>query len=151
MTHVDVPVLVTRLRDAATDVFAGKPVLFAYVFGSQIVGQPRSDSDVDVAVMLRETADSDAAARQDASVRLADELGHAAGVGRIEALVVLNDAALSIAGRVVRDGLVIHSADDVARVRHYSDTMRRFGDWELHQRRHVQDRLDAMAAMTAHG
>jgi predicted nucleotidyltransferase len=103
------------LRDAASEVFAGEPVAFAYLFGSHARGDARPDSDVDVAVHLTDDAEAQDYLRL--ALRYGAELAHRAEVGPIDGVVVLNEAPLRLVGRVLAEGRVIHSADDVARVR----------------------------------
>jgi uncharacterized protein len=56
-----------------------------------------------------------------------------ARVGNVEVLI-LNDAPLPIRGRVIRDGKVLYSRDDAARVLYQSKTLREFFDFEIHSR-----------------
>lgn len=135
--------VVERLRSAAAVVFADRPVTFAYVFGSRVAGRPRPDSDLDVAVAFDPEVPADR--RAELCLVLARELQEEAAIARIDALVDLAEASIQVAGRALRDGVVIHSADDVARVRHFSRTMRVFGDHELHAARHLPTRLAALA------
>jgi uncharacterized protein len=130
-----------RLRDAAPDAFAGEPVAFAYLFGSHATGTATTRSDVDVAVHLEPDAEVDPL---DLRLRLASALEAAAGVGPVE-VVVLDDAPLALAGRVVEQGRPFHSADDVLRVRHASVTLRRFHDFKIHEERSAKERLARLA------
>lgn len=103
------------LCDAAGDVFADRPVTFAYLFGSHARGAARPDSDVDVAVHVDETVKPEDLLGL--SLELAGELAYRAQVGPVDGVVVLNDAPLRLVGRVLADRRVIYSRDDVARVR----------------------------------
>lgn len=51
--------VLTQLRAAAPDAFAGQPVAFAYLFGSHAAGTATARSDVDVAVHLEPGTDQD--------------------------------------------------------------------------------------------
>ena len=104
------------LQRAAGGAFANKPVHFAYLFGSPVSGRPRPDSDVDIAIWLNPDTPRDH--RRELSLQLADVMERASGEGPIEALLVLNDAPLVLAGRVLSDCVVIYSADESARVRY---------------------------------
>lgn len=129
-----------RLRAGATAAFQDTPVRFAYLFGSQARGEAGPRSDVDVAVHLG-GARADLQLRMDLTRRLARSTG-------VEAEVeVLDEAPLRLVERVLRDGRLIHSADEPARVA-YEATMRRVcADFAIHA-----DRLDrALIAATAQG
>ncbi len=125
--------ILDSLRAAASEVLAGEPVVFAYLFGSRARDAADAHSDVDMAIFLEESVPS--ATYLDLSLRLAGDLEGAAGVGPIEALVILNEAPLPLAGRVVREGKVLYSRDEPRRVRYESRVFREFTDFELTARR----------------
>lgn len=104
------------LHDAADSVLGEQPVVFAYLFGSHARGDPRADSDVDVAVHLDDTVDPEDYLQL--ALDLAGHLAHRAGVGPIDGVVVLNDAPLRLVGRVLADRRVLYSRNEVARVRY---------------------------------
>lgn len=134
----DVP---ERLQAAAPACLAEEPVAFAYLFGSHATGDATPRSDIDVAVHLTEDTDVDTLALR---FRLAGVLERAIGRGPVE-VVVLDDAPLSLAGRVREQGRVIHSRDEVARVRWESLTGRRFHDFRIHEQRSAAERLQQLA------
>jgi predicted nucleotidyltransferase len=92
-------------------------VIVAYLFGSRSRGTARPASDVDVAVLL--TAEADNRRRR---LELGSRLGDAVD------LVVLNDAPVALAYRVLRDGILLISNDEPARVRHWTRTVDRYLD-----------------------
>lgn len=65
------------------------------------------------------------------SLRLARKLEHAAGVGPVGAFVVLNEAPLPLAGRVVNEGMLLYSRDQPRRCRYESLTFRMFTNFDL--------------------
>lgn len=65
------------------------------------------------------------------SLRLARKLEHAAGVGPVGAFVVLNEAPLPLAGRVVNEGMLLYSRDEPRRCRYESLTFRMFTNFDL--------------------
>lgn len=132
-----------RLRGRAAEVFDGSPVLFAYLYGSQVTGRTHPRSDVDVAVYLDESTPPEQ--WLDLSLRLAGDLERACGVAPVEALLVLNDARIELAGRVLGERAVVYSRDEPARVRYESLTLRMFHDFELHARPLRRARLAAIA------
>lgn len=116
--------LVQQLRETAPQAFASLPIRFAYLFGSQVAGRPRPDSDVDVAIL----ADDDVAEADYYRLgwRCADALAASSGVGRIE-VTILNRAPLRFVGRVLRQRVVLCSRDEPARVA-YESLMGRMAD-----------------------
>lgn len=118
-----------RLRTAAPEVLAGEPVVVAYLFGSQARGTAQTDSDVDIAVLLR--PDAPRASYLDAQLRIAQNFSDATHLGNIE-VVVLNDAPLPLRGRVVHDRRVVYCTDEPARVEYESLTFREFVDFQVH-------------------
>lgn len=132
-----------RLRDRAAEVFDGAPVLFAYLYGSQATGRTHPRSDVDVAVYLDESTVPER--RLDLSLRLAGDLERVCRVTPVEALLVLNEARIELAGRVLGERVVIYSRDEPTRVRYESLTLRMFHDFEQHARPLRRARLAAIA------
>ncbi|MEQ3553095.1 nucleotidyltransferase domain-containing protein [Pseudonocardia nematodicida] len=118
------------LRSAAERAAADIPaeVRFAYLFGSRATGRARPDSDVDVAVLLDDGLPAHEADRVAASV--GERLSAESGLARIE-VVVLNDAELRFAGRVLRDRVVIFSRDEERRVAYESLVGRMADDVEV--------------------
>lgn len=135
--------VVERLRAAAPQVFADAPVAFAYLFGSHATGGATDRSDADVAVHL----DAPPGPGQDLlALRfdLADALEQAAGVGPVE-VVVLDEAPLSLRGRVQEQHVLLYCDEPVRRVRYESLTARRYHDFKIHERRAAAERLAALA------
>lgn len=116
--------LIARLGAAALD---DERVLFIYVFGSVARGTPGAHSDVDLAVYVREPG----GLVEDA--RLHDRLAAAAGRDDTD-VVILNDAPLWLAYRVVGEGVVAFSCDERRRVAFRARTEHEFLDF-----RHYHD------------
>lgn len=121
MSNADAPGtadLSERLRER----LAEEPdVTVVYLFGSHARGSAGPLSDVDVAVLLRDGHGPDR------RLELADAVGTAAGGVRAD-VTVLNDAPPALAYRVLRDGELLLSRDDRARVRHWVRTVDRYLD-----------------------
>ncbi|MGH3870086.1 MAG: type VII toxin-antitoxin system MntA family adenylyltransferase antitoxin [Pseudonocardiaceae bacterium] len=99
----------------------GEPgVLVAYLYGSHARSRVGPLSDVDVAVLL----DDD---NEERRLELTAAITHAVAPARAD-VVVLNDAPLPLAYRVLRDGTVLVSHDDRARVEHWVRTVDRYLD-----------------------
>lgn len=92
-------------------------VIVAYLFGSRARGTARPTSDIDVAVLLNADADTHWR-RLELGARLGDTVD----------LVVLNDAPVALAYRVLRDGILLVSNDERARIRHWTRTVDRYLD-----------------------
>jgi len=107
---------------------AANDVGFAYLFGSFAKGRPRGGSDVDLAVWLDEEIHGDRAARFRRRLALEAELEPA--LGRRVQVIVLNDASLGLAHNVLAHGRLVLRRDETARVRHYVDHGKRWGDLE---------------------
>lgn len=98
-------------------------VLAAYVFGSVARGTAGPTSDLDVAVLLGGVPTT---ARR---LELIDAVAAAAGTDRVD-VVVLDDAPPALAYRVLRDGQLLFSRDEPARIAHWVRTVDRYLDME---------------------
>ena len=110
--------LTERLRHLLAD---APGVLAAYLYGSHARGRAGPLSDVDVALLLDTTND------EDRRLELTAAIAHAVAPARAD-VVILNDAPLPLAYRVLRDGTVLVSRDDQARVEHWVRTVDRYLD-----------------------
>ena len=117
-----------ELKKAAGRHLPETPVVFAYLFGSRASGRAHRFSDVDVAVLLDESVTQHDYLNR--SLELAGLLSEGADVGNVEVLV-LNEAPLSLVGRVIQQRRVLYSCDEPARVRFESLNLRQFLDFEL--------------------
>jgi predicted nucleotidyltransferase len=106
---------VEQLRDRLRFLFGNRPeVLAAFVFGSTARGTAGRLSDLDIAVLL----EAQAARRHrtdDFKARLIAELMSSLGTSELD-LVVLNEASPLLTHRVLRDGVLLHVADERALV-----------------------------------
>lgn len=116
-TAVSTHDLTERLRR----LLIGAPgVLVAYLYGSPARGRAGPLSDVDVALLL----DSDDEQRR---LELTAAIAHAVAPMRAD-VVILNDAPVALSYRVLRDGMVLVSRDDKARVDHWVRAVDRYLD-----------------------
>jgi uncharacterized protein len=83
----------------------------AYLYGSTARGEARADSDIDVALLLRDTPP---AKLEGLGFDIAGELERA--LGRPVDIVVLNRAPPDLVHRVLRDGVLVHESDRRMRV-----------------------------------
>lgn len=97
-------------------------VLVAYLYGSHARGKAGPLSDVDVGVLLREDGDL--------FQRRLELIGAVAEVTGSDAadVVVLNEIPVALGYRVLRDGRLLVSRDDRARVRYFVRTVDRYLD-----------------------
>lgn len=89
-------------------------VVAAWLFGSQARGTARADSDVDVAVLLR-----DGAPRSLADLQALDAIGaelETALQCEVD-VIACNGAAPDLMHRVLRDGVLVHERDHERRIR----------------------------------
>lgn len=117
------PSVTDRLGSAVADLASREPRLcFAYVFGSTVRGTTSPASDTDVAVYLTEQLDllEEAGLEQALSQRL----------GQVVDLLVLNRAPLWLQFRVLREGELLYSRDEPARVRFRERVEKRFLDFK---------------------
>lgn len=119
----------TRLREALE---RHDDVLVAYLFGSTARGTAGPLSDVDVAVLLQE--DGDPLERQ---LDLVGEVSSAIGSDLVD-VILLNEASIALAYRVLRDGRLIFSRDERARIQHRVSTVDRYLDMEPFRRVQAQ-------------
>lgn len=121
--------LAARLRER---LMGETDVAVAYLFGSRAHGDSGPLSDVDVAVLL---LGGEAPGRRELELRaviegvIATETVGSTGGGppRVD-LVILNDAPVSVAYRVLAQGTLLLSRDERARVAHWVDTVDRYLD-----------------------
>lgn len=104
---------------------ADSNVAAVYLFGSQARGDDRTDSDVDVGLLLNDTpAPTLDALRLDLEADLEEELG------RPVQLVILNLAPVDLCRRVLRDGVLVLDHHPSRRVDFEINTRNQYWDLE---------------------
>lgn len=98
-------------------------VRFAYLCGSRAAGFARPDSDADIAISL---PDPPGLVQRE---HLAAALAEVLDVPDVD-LIVLEEASLELRGRVVQEGRILYSADEVARVAFEVRTRSEYFDFE---------------------
>lgn len=97
-------------------------VLVAYLYGSRARGKAGPLSDVDVAVLLREDGDL-FERRLELIAAVAEVTGSEAAD-----VVLLNEIPVALGYRVLRDGKILLSRDERARVHYFVRTVDRYLD-----------------------
>lgn len=117
--------LVERLRSASADALPALPVAAAYLFGSRATGRTHAASDTDVAVLLSRPVDDTWRVRS----AVAAALERAAG-GEVD-VVDLDEAVLALQGAVLRDRVLLYSADERRRVRWEARALTEYLDYRV--------------------
>lgn len=107
-------------------------VLYAYLFGSRASGGFRPESDVDVAIGLRESDHS-----HRVWLDVMGELAQAVAPLALDCLL-LKGAPVGLRFAVVRDGRTLLDRDPAARRAFEVATRRKYWDWEPHRRTHEE-------------
>ncbi len=112
----------TRLKQAQ-EVLANNPqVVFAYLFGGLSQGEPKPLSDVDIAVYLEDGANA-----LTTKLQLIGAITHVLGIDEVD-VVILNEASLSLVGRIQQSARVLVDKDHNRRLAYESLIRREFAD-----------------------
>lgn len=114
-----------RLPDLVADLESNPKVVFAYLFGGLAAGEQKPLSDVDIAVFLDSTDDLAAT-----KLELFDRISTMLGTAELD-LVILNNAPVSLAGRIVRQKKVIVDKEPFQRHRFESLILREYFDFRI--------------------
>ena len=112
-----------------------RQVLFAYLFGSFARNEFRKDSDIDIAVYVKDYKKLPLNFEQKLSLKIEKR------IGREVDIIVINDKPLSILSEILKHGKVIFSRDERERVRfetfmlgeiqYYNEVMKVFDEARL--------------------
>jgi len=131
-----------RLERELRDFFTGvEDVTVAYLFGSTVHGEANSLSDIDIAVLFKDSLLQEEAF--DFQLELIGELTELLNTNNVD-LVVLNDSPLLLTYNVIRDGIILKS-DELERVRFETRIMSRYLDERYHIERHAKESLKRIA------
>ena len=116
--------------------FSEQPeVLLAYLFGSYGRGRASTLSDIDIAVLL--PAEMLPAERFEYRLSFGLEIGRRLQHNEAD-IVILNDAPLALAYRVLRDGQLLYCRDENVRIQYRARIVDRFLDFKPFIERHHQ-------------
>jgi predicted nucleotidyltransferase len=114
-------------------------VVLAYLFGSHARGEAGPLSDIDIAVLLRETCTRQEAF--DLRLEIIGGLMRIIGADDVD-VIVLNEAPLALQYRVLRDGRLIFCRDRQAMIEHRARTVSYYLDFKPFLDRHEAAILD---------
>ncbi|MCL6105812.1 MAG: nucleotidyltransferase domain-containing protein [Actinobacteria bacterium] len=103
--------LTTVLTDALARLAPGRGITAAYLYGSHARGEARPGSDIDIAVLLEDRSGISALDL----LKLGQQLENQTGLKNID-IRSLNAAPLSARGRIITEGKLLYSGNDIARV-----------------------------------
>jgi predicted nucleotidyltransferase len=116
------------LREQLENYFAGQPaVLLAYLFGSHARGQGGPLSDIDIGVLHEQGLDKKASF--ELRLALTGDLMGVFHENNVD-VVILNEAPLALAYRVLRDGVLLYARDEQTRILYQADTVSRYLDFK---------------------
>jgi hypothetical protein len=106
-----------------------RPVMLAYLYGSVAEGHPRPDSDVDIALVLRDDRVLSPYARMIMELDIAAEIEDRCGIREAD-VRSLNDAPVMVQGRVLSKGIQLYSRDEAFRVKYEVHTRKAYFDFQ---------------------
>jgi len=103
----------SNLLTLAPQIFGNYPVLFAYLYGSYATGLVHPFSDLDIAIYVNKIS-----RRQylDLELSLALEIDERLEGGVPSEVRVMNELPLIITGKIVTEGVLLFSRDEIIRV-----------------------------------
>jgi hypothetical protein len=110
----------------------------AYLFGSQVSGRVRRESDIDVAILVTNERAGDPRAEL---ARLFADLGQIVPSERLD-VVLLNGAPSLLRHRIIRDGRLLFARTPERRIRFVSRTIQDYQDMQVRRGRFYRRRLD---------
>jgi predicted nucleotidyltransferase len=128
-----IPVDIHEKIDSLIDLFQSDlNIVFSYLFGGLLKGRLNPLSDVDLCVYLRDPKKSD-------YLQLIGNISRVLSTEEID-LVILNQAPLSLAGRILQNRRVLNDRDPFLRHRYESLVLRKFFDFTLKERNILKGR-----------
>jgi len=97
----------------APDIFCSRPVLFAYLYGSYSTGNVHPFSDLDIGVYIDDVSDIKYLKLE---LSLSLEIDVKIGSGVRAEVRIINNLPLVILGKMITEGTLIYSRDEVVRV-----------------------------------
>lgn len=125
-------VITHNLKRQVAEALSSQPVLFAYLFGSQVTGNIHEESDIDIAVYLDSTLTK--SQRFDKKLELMGVFSEIFNVSDEKVdVVILNDAPLLLRHVSKHEGIVLYEKDRLSRAQ-YELRLRQEVEEEEHYR-----------------
>lgn len=126
----DIEIRINKLRD-----FLKKhpEVIFAYIFGGLAKGKRSFLSDVDIAIYLKNTEKFD-------YLQFYTEITKFLNTDEVD-LVVLNNAPLTLSGRILQSKKILIDNAPFLRHKFESLTIRKFLDFQYRERQYLKERF----------
>lgn len=137
-------------RRRVAEALADTPVLFAYLFGSQVTGHADAESDVDVAFFFDPRLPKKD--RFDILLNVAARVGAALGLGmnsRGVDPVCLNEVPLLLRYVAMSEGPILYERDHAARVAFELDVLQQRDDEKHYRRAYRQEFFRRLAAQSS--
>ena len=116
-----------------TDYFmSNSDIIFAYLFGGLLREKPSPLSDVDIALYFDNT-------KKPNFLQLFHEMTAIIGTEELD-LVILNDAPLSLSGRILQNRKILVDKKPFERHKYESLTLRKYSDFRIRESQLVQRR-----------
>ena len=135
---------IKEIKDKLAKYFSTRPeVKVGYIFGSKAKGEENRLSDIDVAILI----DEEKTAKNLSYRYKAKVLTELMGILRTQKvdLVILNESPLFLCFRVIRDGLILYSKDEIKRIQFEVKIMSQYLDRKFYYDRHVNLSLATIA------
>lgn len=133
-----------KIEDKFFEYFSSKPeIKVGYIFGSRAKGEEGKISDIDIAILVdKESIPQDSFYGYKA--KIITELIGILKTDKVD-LVILNESPLYLCFRVIRDGLVLYSSDEIRRIQFEAKIMSRYFDQQYYYKRHALDTINRIA------
>jgi len=117
-------------------------VKLAYLFGSSVTGRAGKLSDIDIAVLLDEKLT--AKERLKLELELISCLSSTLKTDKIE-VVVMNEAPLLLKYNIIKNGIILKSADEALRVKKEAEILSRYLDRKYFEERRAKEAIKRIA------
>lgn len=118
--------IVAQLRKYVASILAQHPVDAAYVYGSVARGTAMPLSDVDIALLLTTTLPP--FERLGLELTIQGEIEAACGLSPVDVRAI-NEAPLTVRGRIVQHGILLYERDQARRIAFEVATRKRYFDF----------------------
>jgi predicted nucleotidyltransferase len=133
------------ISECAPDVFKRCPVLFSYLYGSYARGDVHPFSDIDIGIYI-ETSIPEKTLNIELSLGL--EFDDVIGGGCNVDVRSINNMPLMMKGKIVTEGLLLYSRDDLLRVEFETNVRKTYFDFKPYILRYQKAYLGNAAAGT---